>query len=160
MANSSSEPPKGLQKANLDLFTDRRGALRMRLKKDGPLMNQTHRIDLGTLTDDVRGIEVVRYEAPLLLIKPVAEDGSVLKGVKLRFQYAKGRSPYEGRGRLVDGYDASYEGQPDGRLRSEQLLPDEPFTVTVEAEGRQSKSETLQLPEGVVKELEVKLPKN
>ncbi|MEN6494531.1 MAG: hypothetical protein ABFD16_09570, partial [Thermoguttaceae bacterium] len=151
--------PKGLQKAKLSLLTNEHSALRVRMKKDGRLVNQTRDIDLGTLTDNIRGIEVVRYEAPILLVKPVAEDGSVLKGAKLRFEYGKGRGRWEGGGRYVDGYDVSYERQPDGRLRSSQLLPDEEFTVTVEAEGRQAKSETLQLPEWAVKELEVKLPK-
>jgi beta-lactamase regulating signal transducer with metallopeptidase domain len=152
--------PKGLQEAKLTFSTNEHSALRVRMKKDGPLVNQIRDIDLGTLTDDIRGIEVVRYEAPILQVKPVAEDGSVLRDAKLRFEYGKGRSRWEGGGRYVEGYDVSYERQPDGRLRSSQLLPDEEFTVTVQAEGRQSKSETLQLPEGAVKELEVKLPKN
>jgi beta-lactamase regulating signal transducer with metallopeptidase domain len=147
--------PKGLQKATLDLTTN---AFRVRLKKGGPLLNQTHRIELGTLTDDVRDIEVVRHEAPILLVEPV--DGTELNRVMLRWQDAKGRIRWEGAGRYVKGHDVSYERQPDGRLRSSQLLPDEEFTLTVEAEGRQSKSEKLQLPEGAVKELEVQLPKN
>jgi uncharacterized GH25 family protein len=151
--------PKGLEKAMLTLHTNEHSALRVRIKKDGPLMNQTQYIDLGTLRGDVRGIEVVRYEAPILLVKPVADDGKILKDAKLRFEYAKRRSGRADGGRLVDGYDVSYERQEDGRLRSEQLLPDEEFTLTVSATGYQSKSETLKLPEGAVKELTVQLQK-
>ncbi len=58
---------------------------------------------------------------------------------------------------LVDGYDVSYERQEDGRLRSEQLLPDEEVTVTVVAAGYVPKSATLKLAEGAVKELTVRL---
>ena len=129
------------------------------MKKDGPLTNRTVDIDLGTLTNDIHGIEVVRYEAPILLVKPVAEDGAVLKDAKLKFEYAKSRSRWEDGGRYVDGHDVTYERQTDGRLRSEQLLPDEDFTVTVSATGYRSRSESLELPEGTVRELTVQLRK-
>jgi len=151
--------PKGLKEAKLSLMTNEHGALRVRLSKDGPLSNQSRDIDLGTLDHDVRGIEVICYVAPILLIKPVAEDGGLLREAKLKFEYAKGRGPWEGQGRYVDGADVSYEKQDDGRKRTNQLLPDEEFTVTVEAEGYEPKSEKLKLPEGAVKELEVQLKK-
>ena len=53
----------------------------------------------------------------------------------------------------------SYERQPDGRLRTSQPLPDEQFTVTVSAERYKSQSETLTLPEGILRELAVELQK-
>ena len=42
----------------------------------------------------------------------------------------------------------SLEEHGDGRWRTSQLLPDEEITVTVEADGYETKSETLSLPEG------------
>ena len=53
----------------------------------------------------------------------------------------------------------SFARQDDGRWRSSQLLPDEEFTVTVDAPGYEPKSEKLKLSEGAVKELEVRLKK-
>ena len=151
------QAPKGLHGTTLDLWTNEHGGLRVRMKKDGPLLNRTRDIDLGTLAADVRGIEVVRYEAPILLVRPVDENGNLLKDAKLRFDYGQGRNLMEEVGRFVEGHDVTYERQADGRLRSEQLLPDEEFTVAVSAAGCQSKSETLKLPEGAVKELDVTL---
>jgi hypothetical protein len=151
--------PKGLQQAKLSVQTDEYSALRLRMKKGGPLMNQTTDVDLGTLASDVQGIEVVRYEAPILLVRPVAEDGAILKDARFKLVYAKGRSQPESTGRYVDWDDVTFERQTDGRLRSEHLLPDEQFTVTVNAAGYRPKSETLKLPEGAIKELTVQFRK-
>lgn len=55
--------------------------------------------------------------------------------------------------------DVSFDKQDDGRWRSSQLLPDEEFTLTLDAEGYRPKSEKLTLAEGAVKEIEWKLVK-
>jgi hypothetical protein len=151
--------PKGLQKAKLEFITNEHSALRVRMKKGGPLSNQARDIDLGTLERDISGIEVVRYEAPILLVKPLLADGSPAKDAKLDIEYAKGRSPMQS-GRFTDGGDVHYERQPDGRLRTEQLLPDEEVAVTVRAAGCKPKSEKIKLAEGAVRELEVRLEKD
>ena len=65
----------------------------------------------------------------------------------------------KGSGRYTEGKDVKFEKQSDGRRRTSGLLPDEEFTLTVEAEGYEPKSEKLKLPEGVTKELEMKLKK-
>ena len=75
----------------------------------------------------------------------------------MNIEYAEGKGPWKSKGRFVDGKDVHFEKQDDGRQRSEQLVPDEEFTVTVEAPGYEPKSEKLKLPEGAVKELEVRL---
>jgi len=151
--------PKGLKEAKLDLSTNEHSALRVRMAKDGPLSNLTRGIGLSTLDHDIRGIEVVRYEAPILLVKVVAEYGTPVEKAKLDIEYGKGRGPREGRGGFVDGRDVHYERQSDGCLRTEQLLPDEEFTVTVSAEGHNSRSENMKLAEGAIRELEFKLQK-
>lgn len=145
--------PKGLERAGLDFSTNEHSALRVRMKKGGPLSNQTRYIDLGVLDHDIRGIEVVRYEAPILLVKPLAEDGSPVKDAEMVIAYPKGD------GQSHEGYSVSYKRQPDGRLRTTQLLPDEPFWVTVSAAGYEPRTEKLQLPEAAVRELAVRLRK-
>jgi beta-lactamase regulating signal transducer with metallopeptidase domain len=149
--------PKGLKDAKLNLMTNEHSALRVRMTKDGPLSNQHRDIDLGTLQHDVRGIEVVRYEAPILLVKPVAEKGGPLGDAKVNLEYGVGKGPWKGAGRFTEGKDIHFEKQNDGRWRSEQLLPDEDFTVTVEAPGYQPNRQQFTLPEGVTKDVEVKL---
>ena len=51
--------------------------------------------------------------------------------------------------------DVEFVKRPDGRFRSQRLLPDEPVTVSVEADGYQPRFETLKLTQGATKELDV-----
>ncbi len=88
----------------------------------------------------------------------MAEDGTTIEGSRATIKYQPGREPQDEATR--DGKpagDVHFERQDDGRWRSAQLLPDEEFTVHVEADGYEPKAEKLTLPEGAVKELEVKL---
>ena len=149
--------PKGLKEAKLSFITNEHSAQRVRMTKDGPLSNQCRDIDLGALERDVRGIEVVRYEAPILQVKPVAEDGTLLRNANVQIEYAEGKGPWKDAGRFTEGKDVSFEKQENGYRRTSQLLPDEEFTLTVESEGCESKSQKLKLSEGATLELEVKL---
>ena len=53
--------------------------------------------------------------------------------------------------------DILFESLDDGRWRSQRLLPDQEFTLTLEAPGYKPNSQKLSLPEGTTKELVVKL---
>ena len=48
-----------------------------------------------------------------------------------------------------------FREQDDGRFRSVRLLPHQPLTLTVTADGYRPRSETFKLSEGVTKELEL-----
>jgi beta-lactamase regulating signal transducer with metallopeptidase domain/protocatechuate 3,4-dioxygenase beta subunit len=152
--------PHGLEHARLQLMTNEHGSLRWRKAKGEPLSN-AHEIDLGTLNDDVKGIEIIRYTAPLVLVRVKAADGTELKGAAVTALYGKGKGPYQGRLIVAAGRnsDISFEHQEDGRFRSEQLLPDEDTAVTAHADGYTSKSVTVKLPEGDRKEIEIVLDK-
>jgi uncharacterized GH25 family protein len=148
--------PHGLEKARLSLSTNEHGSLRWRKSKGDPLSN-FHEIDLGTLNDDVKGIEIVRYTAPILLVTVKAKDGSKLKDAAVTAVYGEGKSPYPGRliSRRGRHSDVSFEHQEDGRFRSECLLPDEETTVTAHAEGYRSAPVKVKLEEGTTKEIEL-----
>jgi protocatechuate 3,4-dioxygenase beta subunit len=150
--------PHGLEKAQIDLMTNEHGVLRWRKTKGGPLHN-SRKINLGTLNDDVKGIEIIRYTAPILLVKVRAKDGTKLKNVGVTAEYRPGRGQYEGRLIRRDGRhsDVSFEHQPDGRYRSSQLLPDEDVTVIGHADGYRSRSVKLKVAEGVTKDIEIVL---
>ncbi|MBI3463865.1 MAG: carboxypeptidase regulatory-like domain-containing protein [Planctomycetes bacterium] len=141
-------------------MTNEHGALRHRKSKDAPLQN-SRQLDLGTLNDDVRGIEIVRYEAPILLVKVTTKDGELLKDAKISAAYGEGRGQHAGKFNLADGLqsDVFFEKQEDGRFRSSQLFPDEDVTITAQADGYESRSEKLQLPEGGKKDLVLVLEK-
>src|SRR5262249_51453747 len=82
--------PHGLEQVQLDLMTNEHGVLRHRVKKDAPLSN-SRRVDLGTVNDDVKGIELIRYEAPILIVKVSAKDGGKLENAAVTATYPEGR---------------------------------------------------------------------
>lgn len=152
--------PHGLENTQFDLATNEHGSLRWRKKKGDPL-NNTRRVMLGTLTDDVKGIEVIRYTAPILVVKVATKDGAPLTNPAVTATYPKGKARMEGQFILVGGRksDVLFEKQKDGRFRSEQLLPDQEVTVTGHADGYADRSEKVSLAEGTTRDIEIVLEK-
>jgi hypothetical protein len=150
--------PHGLEKAELDLITNEHSSLRWRMAHDQPL-RRGRRPKFGTIEDDVRGFEIVRYHAPVVLVKPVDEAGAPLKDCTPVLKYTRME---EGEELTVytTGSHVGFEEQQDGRWRSEQLLPDEPTTVTVEKTGYSTTVQELSLPEGEEKSLTFVLKKD
>jgi hypothetical protein len=153
--------PHGLEGVQLNMMTNEHGSLRWRKKKDDPLStNRT--VMLGTLTDDVKGIEIIRYTAPILTVKVTTKDGSKPDKPAVTAIYTRKEESGSGfRIILRNGResDVSFEEQEDGRYRSSQLFPDEEVTVTGHADGYASKSEKIKLEEGASKEIEIVLEK-
>jgi beta-lactamase regulating signal transducer with metallopeptidase domain len=152
--------PHGLTQARLGLSTNEHGALRWRLKKGDPL-SAKREIDFGTLDDDVKGIEIIHYVAPILIVDARDKDGKQIKDFRAKVTYLSGVRKREPGTRFrndVQG-DVYQEKQEDGRWRTEQMLPDEEVEVTVSAKGYKSYSEKLKLPEGTTKELSPVLEK-
>jgi hypothetical protein len=152
--------PHGLEQAQLDLMTNEHGVLRHRKTKNDPRSNK-RRVDLGTLQADVKGIEIIRYTAPILLVKVVAKDGGILKDVGVTATYPEGKGQFGGGLILAKGRnsDVSFEKQENGRFRSSQLFPDQEATVTGHAEGYASRSQKVKLAEGTTKEIVIELAK-
>jgi beta-lactamase regulating signal transducer with metallopeptidase domain/protocatechuate 3,4-dioxygenase beta subunit len=151
--------PHGLEEVRIDISTNEHGALRWRKGKEGPLHNSRD-IKLGTLTDDVKGIEIFHYKAPILVINGVDKDGNQVKGFKAQVNYQPGKVEKQ-RGMFINGVkgDVYLEKQEDGRWRSSQMFPDEDVTVVVSAEGFAKASTELRLPEGVIREVNLTLEK-
>ena len=138
--------PLGLKDAQLRLITNEHSSLRFQKSMEDPLL-AGHTLKLGNLQKDVTGIRIIRYVAPILLVKPMDTDGNLLKSVKVSGQYADTSNPERIR----------FETQKDGRQRSKQLLPDEKCTITVTAPGHRPQSRTISLAEGTTSELALKL---
>jgi len=148
--------PKGLERARLDAITNEHGSLRIRLKKDGPLLSP-RRVELGAIEGDITEVEVIRYYAPVVQIKAVDEKGQHVTEFKIA-------GVYEGDDELmhpVDGLPTHifFEKQPDGRYRTSQMLPDTKITFTAKADGYQDASETLSLPEREEREITLVMKK-
>ncbi|HVX10418.1 MAG TPA: M56 family metallopeptidase [Pirellulales bacterium] len=149
--------PHGLQEVQLNLSTNEHGALRFRRSKGKELENIRSRVELGTLNDDVDGLEIIRYRAPLVLINAVDAEGKQLKDFHVTAAYSWGKQEYVLAGELRS--DLSFEHQNDGRYRTSQMLPDEDVKFTVTAPGYEATNETVRLPEGETKDLVVTLKK-
>jgi beta-lactamase regulating signal transducer with metallopeptidase domain/protocatechuate 3,4-dioxygenase beta subunit len=146
--------PHGLTQARLSLMTNEHGVLRHRLKK-GEALSTTREINLGTLDDDVKGIEIIHYVAPILIVDARDKDGKQIKDFKVKVTYSPGVAKKRPSEQFINGVqgDVYMEKQEDGRWRTEQLLPDEEVEVTVSAKGYKSHTEKLKLAEGTTKDL-------
>jgi hypothetical protein len=143
--------PHGLEKAQIDLTTNEHSALRWRMKPSDPLQNRDE-IKFERLDADVTTIEVVRYVAPIVLVKTIDENGNVMSEFKPQIVYIN-----QPEGAMMKQYTAggnvSFEKQPDHRRRSSQLLPDEEFKISIDMEGFETEPRTMSIPEGETREL-------
>ncbi len=151
--------PRGLKGAQIPLMnflSDERHALRHRTRKDQPL-RCSGGLTLGLLNRDVDGIEIVRYSSPTVLVKVVGRDGSRPPGAVVTARYSGDRSLVSGLNEFTGGppSDVRFAKQDDGRFRSMQMLPDQSVTFHATADNYQERTETLKLPEGAVKEMEL-----
>jgi hypothetical protein len=152
--------PKGLERTTLQLPIVGQMVFRYRTSKNTPLSNRVV-VDLGKLTaDPPEAVEIVCYRAPVLVVKASKENGEPVPDFQPRVDYPADKNPRPGS---RDSYGTrgavGFRKQDDGRWRSMAwfLLPDEPFTLTIEAPGHKPKTGKLSLREGEVKELDVKL---
>jgi hypothetical protein len=136
--------PRGATESELQTMTNEHSSLRWRMNKDAALVNGGQ-IKLGTVRDDVKGIQIIRYRAPLLMVTVKAKDGGKLTKPSVT---ASARD-----------YSRHFSAQSGGRFRSSQLLPDEETTVTAAAEGYRASSTKVNLAEGTTTEIVLELEK-
>jgi hypothetical protein len=148
------QAPHGLTDASLQLVTNEHGALRYRLKKGDPL-RAGRQVNLGTLNDDVKGIEIIRYVAPILIVDARDKNAKQLKDFQVKVAYASDALRKPKNESFVNGVqgDVYLEKQEDGRWRTNQMLPDEEVAVTVSAKGYKPHTEKMKFAEGATKEL-------
>jgi len=149
--------PHGLENVRMQLMTNEHGALRFRRGPGKELENRKDDVELGTLNDDIEGFEIIKYKAPIVIVKAVDVSGALVPGYRVAAAYPWGMQRYilEGEQRS----DLSFEKQNDGRYRTSQMLPDEDVKFTIAAAGYETATETVRLPEGETKELVVTLKK-
>ena len=147
--------PHGLEGAELNIGTNEHASALYRMGKDGPLV-AGRRVKFGTLDHDVKGIEIVRYVAPIILINATTKDGKQIKGFKAEVAYTKPDPDSDVKVYVKGGSpetEAIQDEQGDGRYRTSQLLPDREVAVTVTADGFETASRTLKLAEGTTEEV-------
>jgi hypothetical protein len=151
-----AQVPHGLENVQLSLMTNEHHAIRWRKAKGEPL-SRSRRIMLGTLDHDVKGIEIVHYSAPTVIVKVETADKKAVPGLKVSAHYSQPdkQGAMEGKLILAGGVDSdvNFEKQEDGRYRSEQLQPDLEFSVKAEADGFEPQSRNVTLAEGKTEEI-------
>ena len=145
--------PHGLQETKLDLITNEHSALKWRKSRDKPLQRGRN-VTIGTVEDDIAGFEIVRYTAPILLVKAVDSSGKVIDDAVPIIAYTRPADSEEEMVMYTTGSRVSFENQGDGYHRSSQLLPDEPISVTFNKEGFTTTPRELKLAEGEEQKLE------
>lgn len=157
---SEIKVPHGLERAQIDLMSNEHHVLRWRKKPEDKLSNK-RRVDLGTIEEDITGIEVIRYTCPLLIVKAVDEDGKQVKNYKPKATYMRD-SPKNPNSRFISGVngDINFDHQQDGRWRSSNMYPDQSFTLTIEKEGYTAEPQLLTLKEGAKHEVTITVEKS
>jgi hypothetical protein len=150
----SLKVPHGLGEVELDISTNEHASAQHRIGKDGPLTDGRG-VKLGTLDHDVKGIEIVRYVAPIIVVNATTQGGQQVKGFKAAVEYTQPGPDSNKKVHVVGGgrTEAIQDEQYDGRYRTSQLLPDREVEVTVSADGFKTASRKLSLPEGKTEEV-------
>jgi beta-lactamase regulating signal transducer with metallopeptidase domain len=149
--------PRGLN-AHLMVTQSDESGLRIRRGKGQPLENYITSIDLGTLNDDLEGFEIIRYKAPVVMLKVTDEAGQPIDKLEVTGIYP-GRKNATFMLKTGQQSGVLVERMDDGRYRTQMLLPDEDVTFEITAPGYQQASEKVKLKEGETKELQVPLKK-
>lgn len=145
--------PKGMEDAQLSCITNEHTAVRFRMKKGAPLM-EGHSFSLGKLTRDRKGMQIISYESPTLVISAKTEGGDRIKDLDPKVTYAE----FEGKN-VVRHNNVGVQNQGGGKYRTIQALPDRELDITIKKEGFKTAEKKLTLPEGKVEEVEFVLEK-
>ena len=123
------------------------------MSSDAPLRSE-RTVTLGRIESDVAGFEVIRYQAPIVLVKAVDGKGNPLQDFRPKATYRRSiRKRQPGSRFLYDvNGDIFFQPQQDGRWRSSQVLPDEDISLTVELDGYTTTEAQIKLAEAEERE--------
>jgi beta-lactamase regulating signal transducer with metallopeptidase domain len=141
----TAKVPKGLQNVQIQFMDNEHGSFRVR-RSSGAAPEYIREIKLDKVEADLDGIEVIRYTAPILMVKAVDPKGHAIQGFETTGTFGPPNSK-------ENEAELRFEKQPDGRWRSSSLIPDAELTIRVKAAAWKSASRTVTLHEGEVREL-------
>jgi hypothetical protein len=148
--------PRGLQDVCMQLSANGFSAVRHRRGKNQPLCDERE-IQLGVVTADVNGIEIVCYDAPSVSIS-VCIDGksedvsyaSLPADLAIAAHYVSPALSRVKRFSIKRGVYSHvwFEQHANGNYGSKELLPNEPVLIAAHATGYHSSTATVCLGEG------------
>jgi beta-lactamase regulating signal transducer with metallopeptidase domain/protocatechuate 3,4-dioxygenase beta subunit len=119
--------PKGITEASMNLTTNEHSSLRWKLP-NSESYSRADTIRFETLDKDIEGLEIVKYVAPIIVIRVEDTNGKPVYDFSISSRYTKQDE------KDMHGYytgDVGFEKQTDGRWRSSQLLPDEEISIEI-----------------------------
>ncbi len=104
----------------------------------------------GTLDRDVADVYVTSKKSPVVVVEAFNLQGEPIATARPRVDYPRGALGVPEPRRWPSGIDgqAMLGLQPDGRWRSEGLMPDQEFTLTMQAPGYRSLNKVFKLAAG------------
>ncbi len=154
-----SEPvPHGMEGAQITMFPGQFNSTRFRTGK-GQKLEAGQVLMLGTLDRDLKDIELIRYDKTGVIVKATAKDGRPIKDFEVGGEYTEEIANAGFRIGLKNGAttEVMFNRQDDGRLRSDEIVPDRAVKITAYADGFKPASRQVKLPEGKVEEITVAL---
>ena len=94
-------------------------AFKHRIDPNGPILPMPP-ARLGVVEGD-RQLTIIAYRAPTVLVSVKTEDGAVPEELSVMARYTI----------EAQGYVSQFVRQPDGRYRSQSLMPDHEYAITV-----------------------------
>jgi protocatechuate 3,4-dioxygenase beta subunit len=111
------------------------------------------------LDHDIDDVYATYKKSPVVIVQAVDPQGEPIPTARPRVDYPRDILGVPDARRWESGIDgqAMFGLQPDGRWRSAGLIPDQLFTLTVQAPGHRAKSTVLKLDPGKVEEVKLEL---
>ena len=119
--------PKGITEASINLTTNEHSSLRWKLA-NSETYSRADNIRFETLDKDIDGLEIVKYVAPIIVIRVEDTNGKPVNDFSIFSRYTK---QDEKDGVMYYTGDVGFEKQSDGRWRSSQLLPDDEISIEI-----------------------------
>ncbi len=150
----SVKVPHGLEQANIQLIINEHASIRHRVGKTGEL-STSRDLRFDTLDHDIKDLEIIRYDAPIVISKVTTKDGQPIGDVIMTGDFLEENNGPGMRMSLKDGLqsDVHFNKQEDGRYRTTQLTPDREVKITAHAKNFKPESKAFKLAEGKTEEV-------
>ncbi|MFM9962448.1 MAG: M56 family metallopeptidase [Planctomycetaceae bacterium] len=143
--------PRGSKNVKLSFESNGDHSFRYRRSPKDEL-KQLGLLELGDVTTDITGIEVVWYATPSVLVKVVGPDKQPLRDAVVKASYIKTAKDADPPPSEFN-FDIQSHQQADGRWRVYQLLPEEDITITATNPGWTAKPQKVRFREGEEREV-------
>ena len=141
--------PHGLEQST-DRYHDQRARLDAAPDRQEGRLTANRLVMLGTLDHDVKDIEIVRYVAPVVIVKATTSDGRPVKDVVFAGEYLEEKQDpaSDSVSRTALRRTSTSSGRTTAGSARHQLTPDREVKITAHAEGFNRRAGRSSFPRG------------